>query len=154
MPVLLDFEQKAYDLKERILELLVSDTITESQAFLLLTYPGTSSDESPGGGGCPQGWHRVFPPLPVTHSILDSLREKGHHLYETLPGRSLRVEEVLSQVESLEQQAQAREDEQRAQAFQALSARSRAGEAVRQQEEGARKGQACSNPRGVGCSHE
>ena len=97
MPVLLSFEQKAYDLNERILELLVSDTISELQAFLLFIDPGTSSD----GSATPsQGWHRVFPPLPVTPAILSALRERGPHLYaRRTPGG---IGEVLSRVEALE----------------------------------------------------
>ena len=125
MPVLLDFEQKAYDLNERILELLVSDTTTGMQALLLFIDPGTSSD----GSATPwQGWHRVFPPLPVSNVVLTALRERSHHLYARRHPRQ--VDEVLSQVEALAQRAQALEDEQRARAFQALSARSRAGEAL------------------------
>ena len=107
MPVLLDFEQKAYDLNERILELLVSDTISETQAFLLFIDPGTSSD----GSATPcQGWHRVFPPLPVTNDVLTALRERGRHLYARRHPRE--VEEVLRQVEALEQRAQAQQIQQ------------------------------------------
>ena len=123
MPVRKDEVKEAFDLNERNLELLVSETITEPQAFLLFVDPGVTSDDSPPT----QGWHRVFPPLPVTDDILAFLRERGHHLYvpafSSQPTvRFHRREAVRRQVDALQQRGTPP----------SLSARRRAREAVRQ----------------------
>ena len=77
MPVVLSFEQKAYDANERVLELLAVDRIGELYAFLVFINPGSSTDEqSPPS----QGWHRVFPPIPVTPTIVSGLRVRRRNL--------------------------------------------------------------------------
>ena len=118
MSVLSDYEAKrwmakAYDVNERVLELWMRDKITEEQAWLLFLWPGSSTDETPGGEGCPHGWHRIFPPLPVSRDIIKFLQTHGHPLYgippergaPLTPGPDPRVAEVLAIVENLEKEA-------------------------------------------------
>ena len=131
MPVLLDYEAKAYDVNERVLELLTRDAISEEQAWLLFLWPGSSTDGTPGGGGCPQGWHRIFPPLPASRNIMDFLRTQGHHLYGVIPDP--RVTEVLATLEHLEKEADDREAAEQKRAFLPISARKRARDVVAQQ---------------------
>ena len=111
-PVLKDVVKEAFDLNERILELLVTDIITEAEAFLLFVHSGvTSVDEPPS-----QGWHRVYPPLPVTDDILAALRAGGRHLYApsppTLSLRTSLLARRRRQVEALQRSAQAKENQQ------------------------------------------
>ena len=115
MPVQRDGAKEAFDLNERILELVVAGTITEREAFLLFVDPGVTSD----GSETPwQGWHRVYPPLPVTGDIIAALRDRGHHLYApassppSLSARRRAREAVRQQVEALRRRAQAQQNQQ------------------------------------------
>ena len=104
-PVVLGFEQKAYDLNERVLELLAEKRISELLAFLLFIIPGTSSDTSSPPS---QGWHRVYPPLTVSPSIFSGLRARNHHLRSRRSKEE--IGEILIQVETLE--AEQRQNQQ------------------------------------------
>ena len=140
MPVLLDYEAKAYDVNERVLELWMRDEISEEQAWLLFLWPGSSTDETPGGEGCPHGWHRIFPPLPVSSDIIKFLQTHGHPLYgippergaPLTPGPDPRVAEVLAIVENLEKEADDREAAEQERGFLPISARQRARDVVQQ----------------------
>ena len=98
-------------------ELVVAGILTEAEASPLFVDPGATSD----GSETPwQGWHRVYPPLPVpggTPPVAPSP--------PSLSARRRAREAVRQQVEALQQRGTPP----------SLSARRRAREAVRQQVE-------------------